>query len=152
MRGNFTELVARMEPMLDVLLRSQSIKVSEYKEMPNKPGVYLLSENGEDLYVGRAKSLRNRMKQHASNSHYSASFALKLTRKKTGRFSNYKPENGAKTLMKDEAFKAAFQEMVSRVKAMDARHIVEPSDHLQYLFEMFASLQLSVPYCDFATH
>jgi predicted GIY-YIG superfamily endonuclease len=152
MKGNFTDLVARMEPMLDELLRSEQTKVSDCKKMPEKPGVYLLSENGENLFVGRAKSLRKRMAQHGARSHYSASFALKLARKKTNRLSNYKPENGAKTLMKDEGFKAAFLSMVARVKKMDAHHIVEPSDHLQYLFEMYASLQLNIPYCDFATH
>jgi hypothetical protein len=141
-----------MEPLLEKLVASPRFLVSERSRVPNEPGVYLLSESDNDLYIGRAKSLRGRMQGHGSRSHYSASFALKLARKKTNRLTNYKPENGAKTLMTEPAFQAVFYAMVDRVKAMQVRHIVEPDDHVQYLFEMYASLALDVPYCDFATH
>ena len=152
MKPDFVSLVAQMEPLLSELLASHACEVSDYGRMPAQPGVYLLSEGTNNLYIGRARSLRNRMKQHTSRSHYSASFALKLAREKTKRLSNYRPENAAKTLMKDDQFRNAFLEMVDRVKHMRARHIVQPDDHLQYLFEMYASLTLDVPYCDFATH
>jgi hypothetical protein len=148
----FSKLVARMEPLFDELMASKVIRVSSLREFPDKPAIYLLSEGSERLYVGRARSLQKRMRQHSSRSHYSASFAFKLARIKECRASDYTQKNSAKTLMNEPQFLGTFLDMVRRVQNMDAHYVEEPDDKVQYLFEMYATLALNVPYCDFSTH
>ena len=42
----------------------------ELKKLPNSPGVYLMHKNdGEIIYVGKAKNLKNRVKQYFSDSY-----------------------------------------------------------------------------------
>jgi GIY-YIG catalytic domain len=149
---DFAGLVSRMDPMLAQLRNAEVFCVSDCGKFPSEPGVYLLSESHNDLYVGRTSSLKNRMRGHGSKSHYSASFALKLAREKAEKPATYRTDHSAKTLMSDDHFRAIFHGMIARVKKMQVRYVVEANDHAQYLFEMYASLVLQVPYCDFANH
>jgi len=52
------------------------------RNMPSA-GIYLLSENGRPLYVGRTSNLRNRLQYHMRNNHNQATFAFLLARHHT---------------------------------------------------------------------
>lgn len=51
------------------------------------PGIYMFSEGGKSLYVGRTHDVRRRYSKHTrrSGGHNSAPFAFKLARHATGR-------------------------------------------------------------------
>lgn len=47
---------------------------NELKKLPNSPGVYLMHKfDGEVIYVGKAKNLKNRVKQYFSDSYHKTS-------------------------------------------------------------------------------
>lgn len=123
------------------------------KEAPSK-AVYLFSEDGEDLYVGRTDHLRNRMRQHSTpaSQHNQAVFAFRLARQQTGRTeAAYSKEGGRVALSKDPAFAEAFSAAKARVRQMDVRFVEEDDPFLQALLEMYASIALGTPHNDFET-
>ena len=82
-------------------------------------GVYLFSEDGQHLYVGRTNHLRNRMRQHSipGAQHNQAVFAFRLARQQTGHmFAAYSSEGGRVALSKDPAFAAAFLAAKARIR------------------------------------
>ena len=47
---------------------------SELKKLPTSPGVYIMHKSdGEVIYVGKAKNLKNRVKQYFSDSYQKTS-------------------------------------------------------------------------------
>src|SRR5947208_539876 len=87
-------------------------------------GIYLLSEGGTNLYIGRSKNIRSRLRMHVG--HYAgASFAVKLARETTGRKTSYTAKDSAKELIKDPVFDSAFQEAKDRIRAMQIRYVEE---------------------------
>ena len=83
----FLAHVEALRPKLDALLAMPPVKPSLLpKDMP-KAGVYLLSEGGEYLYVGRSNDIRGRIGRHSlpGATHRMAAFAFRLARHATGR-------------------------------------------------------------------
>ena len=124
------------------------------KELPRQC-VYLFSEGGHHLYVGRSNNFRNRLRQHSSDGaqHNQAVFAFRLAREATGKVeASYKPEGSRATLLTDPDFAKAFLSAKQRVRAMDLRHVEEADQLRQALLEIYVSVVLRTPYNDFATH
>ena len=119
-------------------------------------GVYLFSENGQHLYVGRSNTMRKRYQYHTrpGATHNQASFALKLAAE-TCKMPppSYREGDGQKDrLANNPEYAAAFIEAKARVKAMDYRFVQEDHQTKQTLLEAYAIIALETPYNDFDTH
>lgn len=119
-------------------------------------GVYMFSENGNNLYVGRTRNVRSRYRQHTRDGtgHNNAPFAFKLAREATGFLkSTYKSDSTSRAnLMLDELFKGAFDKALVRMRAMEFRFVEEDDPTRQCLLEIYVSVVCGSPYNDFDTH
>jgi predicted GIY-YIG superfamily endonuclease len=117
--------------------------------------VYLFSEGGRHLYVGRTRNLRQRLRNHCGNAseHNQAAFAFKLAREFTGRTRvDYSKQNSRKELLAVPSFAAAFSNAKIRIRRMELRFIEEKDPLRQALLEIYASFVLKTAHNDFDTH
>jgi hypothetical protein len=121
-----------------------------------KSGVYLFTENGQPLYVGRSNGLRQRHGRHChpGATYRQAAFAFQLAREQTDhKKAAYRTGNESrKGLMGDKAFAAAFREAKARIRAMEYRYVEEADQVRQALLEIYCAVALDTPYNDFGTH
>jgi hypothetical protein len=120
-------------------------------------GIYLFSEQGRHLYVGRTQrqSIRTRMRQHCipSARQNEAVFAFKLAREITGNLrASYKTTDSRISLVADPEFMKAFLAAKARVREMDLRYVEEADPLRQTLLEIYVGFVLKTPYNDFDTH
>ena len=119
-------------------------------------GIYLFTEHGRHLYVGRSNRLFQRYKNHwgPSKTEREAAFAFKLAREATGflKATYKKGEGSRKHLVLDAAFGKAFIEAKERIRAMEYRWVEEGDPTCQCLLEIYAAVCLETPYNDFDTH
>jgi hypothetical protein len=125
------------------------------RDMP-RSGVYLFSEKGRHLYVGRSNTLRKRHGRHCrpGATYKQAAFAFLLAREATGRLkASYRPgSDSRKGLMGDPIFAAAFEAAKARIRSMDYRYVEECDQNKQALLEIYCAIVLGTPYNDFGTH
>ncbi|MGP0095011.1 MAG: hypothetical protein ACLPKB_34430 [Xanthobacteraceae bacterium] len=125
------------------------------RNMP-KSGVYLFTEGGRHLYVGRSNLLRARYSRHClpGATHRQAAFAFQLAREATGRIvAAYRTGEGSRAgLMLDPAFAKAFIAAKARIRRMDYRYVEEGDQNRQALLEIYCAVVLETPYNDFGTH
>lgn len=157
MNPTFTKFVESLEPKFIQLTESKSFKFDELhlQEVLPKEGVYLFTENGIDLYVGRSNSIRKRLQAHCrpGSTGNQAAFAFLLTRKQSGMLkASYKPEASRKHLMTQEVFRSIFETQKARLRAMDIRVVEESDPHRQALLEMYVAIVLRTPYNFFNNH
>ena len=119
-------------------------------------GVYMFSEGGSHLYVGRTRNVRSRYGQHTriGTGHNNAPFAFKLAREATGILrSTYKSDETSRAnLMLNEDFLAAFNIALERMREMEFRFIEEADPTRQCLLEIYVSVVCGSLYNDFDTH
>jgi hypothetical protein len=156
MDRKFAVLIETLEPKLERLLASPAVRYGSLpRDMPAS-GVYLFTENGKHLYVGRSNVLRKRHGRHClpGATHRQAAFAFQLAREATGRTTaSYKSGEGSLAgLMLDPAFAAAFIAAKKRIRAMEYRYVEEKDQNRQALLEIYCAVALSTPYNDFGTH
>jgi hypothetical protein len=155
MNERFKSLVDSLEPKLVELLAMTPVN---YRELPRdlpKRAVYLFSEAGDHLYVGRTNNLRNRLLGHCapSSNHFSAVFAYKLARETTGLLNaTYKKEGSGANLAEDPLFKPVFAAARIRVAQMDLRFVEESEPIRQALLEIYVATALGTRYNDFENH
>jgi hypothetical protein len=124
-------------------------------ELTAKRGVYLFTENGKHLYVGRSNRLFERYKNHwgPKKTEREAAFAFKLAREAKGfTKATYKKEGSRQSLAQDETFKKSFIEAKQRIRAMEYRWVEETDPTCQCLLEIYVSVALATPYNDFDVH
>jgi len=125
-------------------------------DLAAKRGVYLFSENGKHLYVGRSNRLFERYKNHwgPKKTEREAAFAFKLAREATGfTKATYKKGPGSRRdLALDQTFGGAFIAAKERIRAMEYRWVEETDPTCQCLLEIYVSVALVTPYNDFDTH
>jgi predicted GIY-YIG superfamily endonuclease len=119
-------------------------------------GVYLFSEGGRHLYVGRTNDVRARYGRHClpSAHHGMAAFAFRLAREATGQLkATYRAGVGSrKALAVEPVFKAAFDAAKARVRSMEFRYVEEPDPVRQCVLEIYCAVALDTPYNDFDNH
>jgi hypothetical protein len=119
-------------------------------------GVYLFTDKGRHLYVGRSNVLRKRHGRHCrpGATHRQAAFAFQLAREETGRtIASYRAGAGSRAgLMLDAGFAAAFAKAKERIRGMEYRYVEETDQNRQALLEIYCAVVLSTPYNDFGTH
>jgi hypothetical protein len=147
----FETVLGKMEHLFHELVGADRGRLTD-AEIPAKPGLYLLSEGENDLYVGRSsRNLRNRLRGHRVGTHFSSSFAFLLARHETGMKATYKKEDSRPALMGHPVFRPAFDRAINRIKEMDVRTIQLSDDHDQYLLELYTALRLKTPHNHFRT-
>ena len=118
-------------------------------------GIYLFSEEGKHLYVGRTNTIRNRLQNHCrpSSGHNSATFAFRLAREITGEtIATYTEQGSRSELENDPVFGPVFIAQKERVRNMNVRYVSEPDPMRQALLEMYVSVSLQTPHNDFDNH
>ena len=156
MEEAFIRYAETLHPSFERLVAMQPVTIAALPRNAPSAAVYLFSENGRSLYVGRTRNLRQRMRQHSipSSRHNQAVFAFRLARETTGRLiASYSGEGRRASLANDDVtFSAAFTEAKARVRVMHVRYVEEPDPLRQALLEIYASIVLATPYNDFNTH
>jgi hypothetical protein len=115
-------------------------------------GIYLFSEDGQTLYVGRTNRLRRRLQDHARNSQSQAPFAFLLAREETSKKAAYQTRGSRRDLMKDPDFRSAFDKARERIRGMAVQFIEETDPTRQALLEICAALRAEATYNDFDNH
>jgi hypothetical protein len=156
MDPKFAALVEMLAPKFDELIAMPPLTYGGLPRGMPKSGVYLFTEAGRHLYVGRSNGLRVRHHRHCgpAATHRQAAFAFLLAREATGRrTASYKAgENSRAGLMLDPAFAAAFVAAKERIRRMEYRYVEEADQNRQALLEIYCAVVLATPYNDFGTH
>jgi hypothetical protein len=155
MHPRFMSRVESLDPKFQQLITMQPVKYYEIpRHLPQK-GLYLFSEGTSHLYVGRTNRLRERLRGHCipSATHFTATFAFRIAREKTGfRKATYKTKGSRADLIDHELFGPAFLEAKERISRMDIRYVEEDDPISQALLEIYTATALETPYNDFDTH
>lgn len=155
MDEGFRQYVETLDDAFQRLVAMEPLSVATLPRIVPLECIYLFSENGRPLYVGRTRKLRQRLRNHRGNAseHNQAVFAFKLAREVTGRTrASYSKQDSRKTLGEDPDFAAAFSKAKLRIRSMELRFIEEKDPLRQALLEIYASFVLRTPYNDFDTH
>ncbi len=151
----FAELVDSLEPKFQALVGMPSTKYGALpRDLPVR-GIYLFSDAGEHLYIGRTNRLRERLRGHCipSGTHFTATFAFRIARRMTGKIrASYAKFGSRADLLKDVAFASAFETAKRRIASMDLRFVEESDPTRQALLEIYAATVLKTPYNDFDNH
>ena len=156
MDPKFATLVETLAPKMERLCSMPPFRAGNLpRDMPTS-GVYLFTENGRPMYVGRSNVLKKRYGRHClpGATYKQAAFAFQLAREATGKTkaAYIAGKESRKGLMEDPAFKAAFRGAKERIRNMEYRYVEEPDQNRQALLEIYCAVVLSTPYNDFKTH
>jgi hypothetical protein len=120
---------------------------------PQSPAIYVFFEDGKALHVGRTNKLRQRILGHRGQSHYSATFAFKETRRVTEKLkATYQTSGSRAALMKDPEFRAVFDKHRERLHAFGIKYLVVQDPIDQYLLELYAALEYKTSLSEFDNH
>jgi predicted GIY-YIG superfamily endonuclease len=152
----FVRYTESLHPSFERLLAMTPVTIATLPRDAPLECVYLFSENGRHLYVGRTRKLSQRLRQHSipSSQHNQAVFAFRLAREATGRLEAAYSGAGRRAALvtDDPIFGAAFDTAKTRVRSMQVRYVQETDSLRQALLEIYASVVLATPYNDFNTH
>jgi len=153
MKDRFDNVIEAVRAKFAALIASPKHCIKSLpKEMP-EAGIYLFSEGGRPLYVGRTNKLRKRLQYHVRDNHNQATFAFLLARRKTGRLkASYKPEGSRTALLSEPAFRAAFDAARRRITEMDVKFVEEPDPVKQTILEVFTAFETQAEFNDFDNH
>ena len=155
MHPSFAEKLRPMEELFQALLSSPVMTTATLPAAVSGGGIYLFSDGGIHLYVGRTGNLRRRIQEHSrqSSGHNAAPFAFSLARETTGNLkASYKKQGSRAALSQNSGFADAFSAAKLRIRSMDVRTIAIEDSVTQCLFEIYASLALGTPYNRFENH
>lgn len=153
--ASFLKYVEALHASFEQLVKMTPVKISDLRRPLPQKCVYLFSENGKPLYVGRTNHFRQRMRQHSIDAaaHNQAVFAFRLAREETGKTeASYSQKGSRMALLLDPEFAAAFSRAKVRVRSMDLRYVEETDQLRQALLEIYAAVVLNTPHNDFETH
>jgi hypothetical protein len=164
----WTQLANGLGARLDALLASE-VWGRDLPERPAAPvthGVYLFSEPGRHLYVGRtgrtersvragkksASGFRARLAGHCrpSSGLSSATFAIRLALEAAAQKGVVVAARRSK-LLDDHQFAALFVAAKERITAMEFRTVDIEDDRECAVFEVYTAFVLATPYNSFAT-
>jgi len=156
MHPRFLDAISTLEQKLADLLECDPKAFGQLPTTMTAAGVYLFTESGRHLYVGRSNRLRSGYFLHCrpGSRQNQASFAYRLAREKLGvGRASYIRGSGSRTgLAATDPFAIAFADAKARIRAMEYRHVEEPNQIRQALLESYCAIALETPYNDFGTH
>jgi len=156
MHPRFAAAIESLHGKFEALQTGRSYVFGELPVKMSTSGVYLFSEGGSALYVGRSNRLRDRYFLHCrpGSQQNQASFVFKLAKEAINApASSYRADEGnRKTLAATDTFQAAFVAAKARIRAMPYRFVEETDQTCQALLEAYCAIVLDTPYNDFDTH
>jgi hypothetical protein len=157
MDPKFSALIERLHPAFLRLIECNPVTNGAVPDYAGAlKGIYLFTESGRHLYVGRSNRLLARYRNHwmPNKTEREAAFAFKLARHATGMLkATYKKGEGSrKHLAADGDFIAAFTAAKARIKTMEYRWVEETDPTCQCLLEIYTAVVLATPHNDFDNH
>lgn len=156
MHPEFSSHIETLVPSMERLLSSAPLRYSDLAKMSlPQSGVYLFTEAGRHLYVGRSNSIKKRLQNHCrpSSGENKAAFAFLLTRDHTNNLkASYRSEGSRKHLMTIPEFRDSFASQKARLLIMDIRVVEESNPYRQAMLEMYAAVVLGTPFNRFDNH
>lgn len=151
----FRAFTEGLHPKFEALMAQMPMSHGSLRPEIRGSGVYLFSENGKSLYVGRTRNVRRRYGEQTrpSSRNNAAPFAYKLACEATGaaKASYRAGPNSRDGRMHNPEFAAAFSASLARVRTMDFRFVEETDPTSQCLLEIYVSVVCGSPYNDFNT-
>lgn len=151
MKEKFELLIDEVKRLHDELVRMMPVTKRNLGQC-DFPGVYLFTEDGIDLYVGRTeRHLKERLPEHWTVK--DAPLAFRLARIATGnREASYRAdENSRKKLIGNSVFARAFMEQKKRIARMSIRYVRVDDPTTQALLEIYSATVLKTLHNRFST-
>jgi len=153
MNKDFKQAVDSLQPKYEALLAMEPVTLADLPRHMPKKGVYLFSEGDRHLYAGRTNGLRSRLQGHVRDSHYTATLAFLIARIQTGKLQpSYKPKESRFDLLRNQEFRAAFDNARQRIRKMDIRYVEEADPVRQALLEIYVALASGAEHNSFDNH
>ena len=153
MKTDIDGIVNDAKAQCDKLIGSIPCRMDQLPEHLPDAAIYLFTEKGQALYVGRTNRLRRRLKYHLGNNHNQATFAFLLARHETGQVkASYKKTGSRSDLLNQPHFRTAFDLARARIRQMSVQWIEEKCPIKQTLLEVFAALKTGAKHNDFDNH
>jgi hypothetical protein len=140
-------------------------KIAQLRRPLPEKCIYLFSDKGRHLYVGRTDHFRQRMRNHSIDAadYNQASFAFRLAKAAFIKFKLAQDNNGEdivsatdpslrKELAVDPIFQQFFERAKANIREMDLRFVEETDPLRQALLEIYVAVVLKTPFNDFSTH
>ena len=147
----YADRVAVMPELFRAMMSCERYKMQATKDWSRKKAVYAFFEGDVARHVGRTRNLEQRIRGHLANSHYSASFAFSQARTELGIKPSYRKGEGRPALLLRADFRDAFDRQRSRLRSMELRFVAIVDPLTQYLFELYAAMELQTPLGEFET-
>ena len=150
---SWEQLHARLDPLLRELLNCPARTRQEHSPLTPDAGVYLFSEDGVPMYVGQARNLRHRMRNHTipSARENQATFAFLLALEDAEHL-GITVEGTRRAVAQDPTFAPLFDAAKERVREMNVQFAHSDDPELRTVFEVYAAIQLPTRYNSFETH
>lgn len=154
MDSRFARYVENLHEKYEQLMAMEPVTMESPLHNTPEGGVYLFSEGGSHLYVGRSKrQLNKRLRGHIRKSAKDSPLAFKLAREATGQtVTSYSGDHIREKLLSDPEFLKVYQDAKERIRRMNIRWVHEPEPTRQALLEIYVSVVLDTRYNDFDTH
>lgn len=153
MEEKFRKLIEDLPRKYEELLSMPPLTVDTVPSDCPTGGIYLFTENGVHLYVGRTKRrIKKRLKDHVSTGD-DCPFAWHLAREETGNIkASYKTKGSRRHLLTQPNFKRAYDEAKDRIRQMEVQYVGVSDQLKQTLFEIYVAVVSKAKFNDFDTH
>lgn len=148
---DFDGLVGAAKDLFDELIQQEILSFDDALKLKDIPGIYVFYEKGAPVYVGRTRKLRQRLRAHVSDSHNSASYALKRTRAAHGLAATYTKSMSRSVIANEEPYRQTFLKEIAKIGGMGIQFLEVQDPIEQYLLELLASLNFEVSLSGFDT-
>jgi hypothetical protein len=149
---DFEDVIKQMPVLFQQLASMEAVDRTQVRKLPGK-GVYVFYEDSKPIYVGRSKTIPDRILSHSrpSSGHNSATFAFLLAKEEAERL-KYDTNRTRSVLEQDQAFKQIYLEQKARVSRMKIKAVGIDSPEVEAIFEIYVSKKLNTKYNDWITH
>ena len=149
----FSTLIEHLHSKFEVLVSMAPVTVNSVPRDSPKGGIYLFSNKGVHLYVGRTKRfIKDRIRDHVSTAD-DCPFAWRLAREATNNIvASYKPEGSRKHLLSQPDFKEAYERAKLQIRTMEIRYVGESDPTKQALLEIYVAVATDAKHNEFDTH
>jgi hypothetical protein len=153
MDRDFQDSIKNLEQKYRKLMSMSPIEAEKIPNNTPKGGVYLFTENGVHLYVGRTKrEIYKRVRNHFSGAE-NCPIAWYLVLKQTGKKPGYTKKDSKKNLLSNnKSVHDAYYKAMERTRKMKVRYIQEDDPLRQALLEIYVAIATKAKRNDFDTH